>query len=30
MKILIIAPLTRKISPKITASRPRVIFDLTT
>jgi len=28
MKILILAPLTRKISPKITASRPRVIFDL--
>ncbi|UZE92866.1 MAG: glycosyltransferase family 4 protein [Candidatus Nealsonbacteria bacterium] len=30
MKILIIAPLTRKISPKITAARPRVIFDLAT
>jgi len=28
MKILILAPLTRKISPKITAARPRVIFDL--
>ncbi len=30
MKILITAPLTRKISLKITAARPRVIFDLTT
>lgn len=30
MKILILAPLTRKISPKITAARPRVIFDLIT
>ena len=28
MKILILAPLTRKISPKITSARPRVIFDL--
>lgn len=28
MKILIIAPLTRKISSRITAARPRVIFDL--
>lgn len=28
MKILILAPLTRKISPKITAARPRLIFDL--
>ena len=30
MKILILAPLTRKISPKITAARPRLIFDLIT
>lgn len=30
MKILILAPLTRKITPKITAARPRVIFDLVT
>ncbi|MBZ9572940.1 glycosyltransferase [Patescibacteria group bacterium] len=28
MKILILAPLKRKITPKITAARPRVIFDL--
>ncbi len=28
MKILVLAPLTRKISQKITAARPRVIFDL--
>ncbi len=28
MKILILAPLERKITPKITAARPRVIFDL--
>ncbi len=28
MKILILAPLTRKINSKITAARPRVIFDL--
>lgn len=28
MKILFLAPLTRKITPKITAARPRVIFDL--
>ncbi len=30
MKILILAPLTRKITSKITAARPRVIFDLVT
>jgi len=30
LKILILAPLTRKITPKITAARPRVIFDLIT
>ena len=30
MKILILAPLTRKISPKITSARPRIIFDLIT
>lgn len=28
MKILIVAPLKRKIGPEITAARPRVIFDL--
>ncbi len=28
MKILFLAPLTRKIIPQITASRPRLIFDL--
>jgi len=28
MKILFLSPLTRKITPKITAARPRVIFDL--
>jgi len=28
MKILILAPLEREITPKITAARPRVIFDL--
>jgi glycosyltransferase involved in cell wall biosynthesis len=28
MKILFLAPLTRKIAPQITASRPRLIFDL--
>ncbi len=30
MKILILAPLTRKVSSKITAARPRIIFDLIT
>jgi glycosyltransferase involved in cell wall biosynthesis len=30
MKILVLAPLTRKITPKITAGRPRVVFDLVT
>ena len=30
MKILILAPLTRKVAPKITAARPRLIFDLAT
>lgn len=30
LKILILAPLTRKITPKITAARPKVIFDLIT
>ncbi|HDZ54830.1 MAG TPA: glycosyltransferase family 4 protein [Candidatus Nealsonbacteria bacterium] len=28
MKILIVAPLKRKVGPEITAARPRVIFDL--
>lgn len=28
MKILFIAPLTRKITPQVTASRPRAVFDL--
>jgi glycosyltransferase involved in cell wall biosynthesis len=28
MKILFLAPLTRKITPQITAARPRLIFDL--
>jgi len=28
MEILFLAPLTRKITPKITAARPRLIFDL--
>ena len=28
MEILVLAPLTRKITPKITAARPRLIFDL--
>ena len=30
MKILFLAPLTRKITPKITSGRPRVVFDLIT
>ncbi len=30
MKILILAPLTRKVAPEITAARPRLIFDLVT